>query len=67
MNSIAKDIASGNPVTVSDVKYVLWAACCQLQSAGYNNLIELDGESISLDNILDQLDLDLGLLPGGGE
>lgn len=65
MNSIAKDIASGNPVTVNDVKYVLWAACCQLQGAGYENLLELDGESVGLDDILDQLDLDLGLLPGG--
>lgn len=67
MNSIAKDIASGSNVTVNDVKYVLWAACCQLQSAGYDDLIELDGDVINLDEILDQLDLDLGLLPGGGE
>ena len=68
MNSIAKDIATGNPVTTNEVKYVLWSALCQLQAAGYDNLLDIEAtEHYNIDQMLDQLDLDLGLLPGGGE
>jgi hypothetical protein len=71
MNSITHDIANGNEVTVNEVKYVLWSALCQLQACGAESLVDIEVADetayYSIDSMLDQLDLDLGLLPGGGE
>jgi len=66
VQEIAQDIAAGNPVATNDVKFLLWIALCQLQSLGQHHLLDLDEERCYvIDSMLDQLDLDLGLLPGG--
>jgi hypothetical protein len=66
MRSIAQDIIGGNPVTTKEVKYLLWLTLCQLQSHK-DTVYDDEGDQFIIDNMLDQLDLDLGLLPGGGE
>ena len=62
MNSIAKRIINGSDVTTDEVKYLLWLSLCQLQSS--QDVVYDDyNETFSIDEMLDQLDLDLGLLP----
>lgn len=64
MNSIAKSIIQGSKVTTQEVKYLLWLTLCQLQNS-QDVVYDDDDETFSIDEMLDQLDLDLGLLPGG--
>lgn len=66
MNSIAQSIINGQEVTTQEVKYLLWLTLCQLQSSHVYDLDDGD-DTFNIDDMLDQLDLDLGLLPGGGE
>ena len=68
MNSIAKSIIQGSEVTSDEVKYLLWVTLCKLQEQGVDSVDGIDDtESYDIDDMLDQLDLDLGLLPGGGQ
>ena len=68
MNSVAQSIIQGMRVTSDDVKYLLWVTLCKLQEQGIDSVDDIDGdESYAIDEMLDQLDLDLGLLPGGGQ
>ena len=66
MNSIAQSIINGQEVTTQEVKYLLWLTLCQLQSS-QDFVYDDDEDTFNIDDMLDQLDLDLGLLPGGGE
>ena len=66
MNSIAQSIINGQEVTTKEVKYLLWLTLCQLQSS-QDFVYDDDEDTFNIDDMLDQLDLDLGLLPGGGE
>ena len=66
MNSIAQSIINGQEVTTQEVKYLLWLTLCHLQSSHVDDLDDGD-DTFNIDDMLDQLDLDLGLLPGGGE
>lgn len=62
MNSIAKRIINGSDVTTDEVKYLLWLSLCQLQSS-QDSVYDDHDEMFNIDEMLDQLDLDLGLLP----
>ncbi len=64
MNSIAQSIIQGSKVTTQEVKYLLWLTLCQLKNS-QDVVYDDDDETFSIDEMLDQLDLDLGLLPGG--
>ncbi len=64
MNSIAQSIINGQEVTTKEVKYLLWLTLCQLQSS-QDFIYDDDEDTFNIDDMLDQLDLDLGLLPGG--
>ena len=64
MNSIAKSIIQGSKVTTQEVKYLLWLTLCQLQNS-QDIVYDDDDDTFNIDEMLDQLDLDLGLLPGG--
>ena len=66
MNSIAQSIIQGSKVTTQEVKYLLWLTLCQLQNS-QDVVYDDDDETFSIDEMLDQLDLDLGLLPGGDD
>ena len=67
-DSIVQSILSRQDVTSKEVKYLLWIAYCKLQEAGVETIGDEDGaEACNIDDMLDVLDLDLGLLPGGGE
>ena len=68
MNNIAKDIINGDAVSTNDVKYLLWLTLCQLQSVNHdNNVYDDEVAAFNIDEMLDQLDLDLGMLPGSGQ
>ena len=64
MNSIAQSIIQGSKVTTQEVKYLLWLTLCQLQNS-QDIVYDDDDDTFNIDEMLDQLDLDLGLLPGG--
>ena len=64
MNSIAKSIIQGSKVTTQEVKYLLWLTLCQLKNS-QDIVYDDDDDTFNIDEMLDQLDLDLGLLPGG--
>ena len=66
MNSIAQSIIQGSKVTTQEVKYLLWLTLCQLQNS-QDVVYDDDDETFSIDEMLDPLDLDLGLLPGGDD
>jgi len=66
MNSIAQSIIQGSKVTTQEVKYLLWLTLCQLQNS-QDIVYDDDDDTFNIDEMLDQLDLDLGLLPGGAE
>ena len=66
MNSIAQSIINGQEVTTKEVKYLLWLTLCQLQSS-QDFVYDDDEDTFNIDDMLDQLDLDLGLLPGGDD
>ena len=63
MNSIAQSIIQGSKVTTQEVKYLLWLTLCQLQNS-QDIVYDDDDDTFNIDEMLDQLDLDLGLLPG---
>lgn len=64
--NIAYKIMSGKDVTVDEVKYLLWVVLCDRQSHTTEECVDIDeNEVFNVDDLLDQLDVDLGMLPGG--
>lgn len=64
--NIAYRIMSGKDVTVDEVKYLLWVTLCDRQRHTTEECIDIDEDEVfNVDDLLDQLDVDLGMLPGG--
>ncbi len=64
--NIAYKIMSGKDVTVDELKYLLWVTLCDRQSHTSEEIIGIDEDEVfNVDDLLDQLDVALGMLPGG--
>ena len=64
--NIAYKLMTGKDVTVQEMKYLLWTVLCDRQLYTMEGCIDIDeNEIFNADDLLDQLDIDLGKLPGG--
>jgi len=64
--NIAYKIMSGKEVSNIELKYLLWVVLCERQGLTSEECIDIDeNELFNVDDLLDQLDIDLGMLPGG--
>ncbi len=61
--TIAERLIQGD-VDSYDCRYLLWISLCKLQE--FTDSVDLDPEeSFNIDEVLDSLDRQLGMLPGG--
>lgn len=64
--NIAYKIMAGKEVSNKELKYLLWITLCDRQSHTTEEIVGIDEEEVfNVDDLLDQLDVDLGMLPGG--